>query len=335
MMTQAVEWPDEVDEILCGDLVVGVGTLTPKGGVALASVTTLGIRDREAGSVGFTTSMGFGRKLERIARDPRVAMAYHTRRHGASQRPGYVLVEGRAAVRTVARAQLMERAAACLGQVAEGRFWDWWLKTYYDDRMLVSVEVERIVWWPEHDTSDAIVLGSPLPVGDALSQMAEGDPWSPRAGLRWADRASAKGHLLLGMVQADGWPAILPVRLMDRVGGCLALEATRGRLPSGTRRAGVLAHDFHRSLIGLWTSTGTGWLDAGAGRGTWSPHTGHFFYAPPIKPLLLLGNGAAARWGYRQAVRSGRESSLEGALKLPPAAIRVSGRSAAREHSED
>lgn len=238
-------------------------------------------------------------------------------------------------MRTVARGQLMERAAACLGQVAEGRFWDWWLKTYYDDRMLVSVEVERIVWWPDDEKSDPVVLGSPLPPADAASQAGEGDVWSPRARLRWTDRANRKGQLLLGTVQADGSPAILPVRLAGRVGGCLALEATRGSLPPGSRRAGVLAHDFHRGLIGLWTSTGTGWLDAGAGRGTWSPHTAHFFYAPPLKPLLLLGNGAAARWGYRQAVRSGRESSLEAALSLPPAPIRISGRSAARDHVED
>lgn len=334
MTTKGVEWPDEVDEILNGDLVVGVGTLTPKGGVALASVTTLGIRDREAGSVGFTTSMGFGRKLERIARDPRVAMAYHTRQHGASRRAGYVLVQGRAAVRTVARARLIETAAACLGQLAEGRFWDWWLKTYYDDRVLVSVEVERIVWWPDAE-SDAIVLGSPLPAEDASSQTAEGDVRSPRARLRWADRAGRKGQLLLGTVQDDGFPAILPVRASGHRGGCLAFEAARGSLPSGSRRAGVLAHDFHPGLIGLWTSTGTGWLEARAGGATWSPHTAHFFYAPPVKPLLLLGNGAAARWGYRQAVRSGRESALEAALHLPAAAIRISGGTAPHDHVEN
>ena len=329
MTGTAIEWPDDVDEILCGDLVVGVGTLTPKGGVALASVTTLGIRDREAGTVGFTTSMGFGRKLERIARDPRVALAYHTRQHGVSKRPGYLLVQGRASVRAVARRELMLRASACLGQVADGRFWDWWLKTYYDDRVLVSVRAERILWWPG-DESTAIVLGQPLPAIEAPSQIAEGDPWQPRARLRWADRASRRGHLLLGTVQADGMPFILPVDIVQRLGGCLALRATRGALPSGSRRAGLLAHDFHRSLIGLWTSTGTGWLEARAGSGTWSPHTGHFFYAPPVKPLLLLGNGAAARWGYRQAVRSGRETSLEAALHLPPAAVRQSATESTR-----
>lgn len=328
MTGSAIEWPDDVDEIFCGDTVVGIGTVTPKGGVALASVTTLGIRDREAGTVGFTTSMGFGRKLERIARDPRLAMAYHTRQHGRSKRPGYVLVQGCASVRPVARRELVARASDCLGQVAEGRFWDWWLKTYYDDRVLVSVRAERILWWPG-DQSKAIVLGPPLPAGEAPSQRAESDPWQPRAALRWADRASRKDHLLVGTVAADGMPLILPVEIVEHLRGCLGLRATRGALPSGSRRAGLLAHDFHRNLIGLWTSTGTGWLEARAGRGTWSPHTGHFFYAPPVKSLLLIGNGAAARWGYRQAVHSGREALLETALHLPPAAARRSGSGAA------
>jgi hypothetical protein len=330
MTGKAIEWPDDVDEILCGDLVVGVGTLTAKGGVALASVATLGIRDREAGTVGFTTSMGFGRKLERIARDPRLAIAYHTRQHGGSQRPGYVLVQGRATVRMVARREVMDRAAACLGQVADGRFWDWWLKTYYDDRVLVSVQVERILWWPDNE-STAVVLGRPLPAVEAASQVADGDPWQPRAALRWADRASRRGHLLLGTVEADGMPLILPVDIVQRIGGCLGLRPTRGAIPSGSRRAGLLGHDFHPRLIGLWTSTGTGWLEARDGNGTWSPHTSHFFYAPPVKSLLLLGNGAAARWGYRQAVRSGRETALEAALQLPPAAVRLSGEEATRQ----
>jgi hypothetical protein len=66
-----VGWTDEIDEILVGDLVVAVGMPTPMGGVALASVTPIGLRDRDAGTVGFTSSLGFGRKLERIAADPR------------------------------------------------------------------------------------------------------------------------------------------------------------------------------------------------------------------------------------------------------------------------
>ena len=56
----------------------------------------IGLKDRERGTVGFTTSLGFAKKLERLKREPRVALAYHAREHGFSNRPEYVLVQGRA-----------------------------------------------------------------------------------------------------------------------------------------------------------------------------------------------------------------------------------------------
>ncbi len=51
----------------------------------MTAVAPIGLRDRVAGTVSFTTSLGFGRKLERIERDPRVALAYHAREHGKSR----------------------------------------------------------------------------------------------------------------------------------------------------------------------------------------------------------------------------------------------------------
>ena len=118
--------------MLSGDLVGTVGSPTPAGGVVLNSVTPLGLRDRELGTVTFTTSLGFGKKLERIAADPRIAVAYHTRQHGHSTRPGLVVVQGSASVRAdfsdEDRGQVRAQAADHVGQLAEGRFWDWWLK---------------------------------------------------------------------------------------------------------------------------------------------------------------------------------------------------------------
>src|ERR1700738_3876817 len=58
------------------------------------SADRLDARDRDAGTVGFTTSLGFGRKLERIRRNPQVALAFHAREHGRSRRADYVLVQG-------------------------------------------------------------------------------------------------------------------------------------------------------------------------------------------------------------------------------------------------
>src|SRR6266571_9194157 len=77
-----VHWPDEVDAILGGDLTAALAYLTPARGAVLTAVAPIGLRDREAGTVTFTTSLGFGRKLERILRQPQVALAYHAREHG-------------------------------------------------------------------------------------------------------------------------------------------------------------------------------------------------------------------------------------------------------------
>src|SRR3569623_1530546 len=92
-------WNDEVDAVIGGDLTAAVAYGTPAGGAVVTAVAPVGLRDRERGTVGFTTSLGFGKKLERLRRDPRIALAYHARDHGfATDRPEYVLVQGRATV---------------------------------------------------------------------------------------------------------------------------------------------------------------------------------------------------------------------------------------------
>src|SRR5688572_19615105 len=123
-----VTWDDDVDEVLAGDLTAALGYRTPAGGVVVQAVAPIGLRDRQAGTVGFTTSLGFSKKLKRIERDPRVAMAFHAREHGASASGCYVLVQGRA--RVVAepseeeRARVRAHATAHLGPLREGWFWD-------------------------------------------------------------------------------------------------------------------------------------------------------------------------------------------------------------------
>ena len=305
-----VTWPDEVDEILTGDLVVAVGSPTPKGGVVLTSVTPLGLRDRAAGTVTFTTSLGFGRKLERIAADPRIAVAYHTRHHGHSARPGLVLVQGVASVRAKIpepeREQLAAQADRHIGQLVSGRFWDRWLSVYYRDRVLVDIAVHRILWWPSGVTGDGPdVLGDPRPDGPPASQDPPHDPTAPRVAMAKVRRSTRRPHLLLGVLHADGMPSIIPVSIAATDDAGLIIGDGAALLPPGGRRAGFLAHDFRPKLIGLSTATHTGWLEVD-GTARWTPHTRRSFVAPPNKTLLLLGNGAAARWGYRRALRNGR-----------------------------
>ena len=96
----AVNWSDEVDEILAGDLAAGFAYLTPAKGVVITPMAPLGLRDREAGTVTLTTSLALWKKLDRIRRNPGVAVAYHAREHGRTDRPGFVLVQGRASFST-------------------------------------------------------------------------------------------------------------------------------------------------------------------------------------------------------------------------------------------
>jgi hypothetical protein len=63
-------WADLDDEIIGGDLTAAPGYATPAGGAVATPVAPLGLRDRAAGS--FTTSLGFGRKLDRISKNLRI-----------------------------------------------------------------------------------------------------------------------------------------------------------------------------------------------------------------------------------------------------------------------
>src|SRR5215218_3348712 len=125
-----VTWDDDVEDVLAGDLTAALGYRTPAGGAVVMAVAPIGLHDRGQGRVGFTTSLGFSKKLERIAKDPRVALALHAREHGSSSSPAYVLAQGRAHVverpSAARKEEVFEHAARYLGATPRGRFWDFW-----------------------------------------------------------------------------------------------------------------------------------------------------------------------------------------------------------------
>jgi len=75
MMREPVRWSDEADEVISGDLTAAAAYITPAGGAVVIAVAPCGLGRRDRGVIGFTTSLGFSRKLERIIRDPHVALA--------------------------------------------------------------------------------------------------------------------------------------------------------------------------------------------------------------------------------------------------------------------
>ena len=302
-----VTWDDEVEKVLAGDLTAALGYRTPAGGVVVQAVAPIGLRDREAGTVGFTTSLGFSKKLERIERDPRVAMAFHAREHGSCESASYVLVQGRA--RIVAepteeqRETVRTQATAYLGPAREGWFWDRWLQQYYSVRVPVDVEVDRIVIWPGLDCADSPrVEGEALPTGEPEPQAPPKKGTGPRLDTaRAARRLRSSAHTLLGYAGADGRPLVLPVDVASVSEGGLELSASAA-LPAGGRRAGLLGHSYRPQLIGLETRQYTGWLEVSPeGRSVYAPHTETGYKAPPNKTLLLLLNGALAKRGVRAA----------------------------------
>jgi hypothetical protein len=148
-----VSWPDAVDDVLAGDMTAVLSYSTPARGAVPSAVAPIGMRDRDAGTVTFTSSLGFGKKFERIEADPRVSLAYSARDHGRSERPEYVLVEGRAEPdpepSQARREEVRERATDFLGEPKSGFFWDRWMREYYIVRIPVDVRIERIVVWPD------------------------------------------------------------------------------------------------------------------------------------------------------------------------------------------
>jgi hypothetical protein len=302
----AVTWSDAADEIIGGDLTAGVAYVTPAGGAVVTAVAPIGLRDREAGTVTFTTSLGFGRKLDRLRREPRIALAYHARDHGFSERPEYVLVQGRATIveepdREYLEGVVQPAAQRFMGPPRRGVFWDRWLSAYYADRVPVHVAVERVVVWPDlRCAGQPEVFGTPLPPGPPPPQSPPKKGAGPRVEVDAAQRKlAALPHGLLAHVQADGYPTVLPVKIGGPCAAGITLNAADRVLPTGGRRAGLLAHDYRPKLIGLAARQHTGWLQDGV----YAPHTENGFKAPANKTLLLLGNGYLARRGLKRARR--------------------------------
>ena len=188
------EWSDADDRIIGGDLTAALAYLTPAEGAVVTPVAPIGLRDRTAGTVTFTTSLGFGRKLEAIERNPRVALAYHAREHGFAAEPRFVLVQGTASYDTDPDpALLLKRVAPAsarfMGPPRRGVFWDRWLSAYYGDRVLVTVRVERVVSWPDSRAGgEAVVVGAPLAPDAPPSQPAPSRGIGPRVDVQRAAR---------------------------------------------------------------------------------------------------------------------------------------------------
>jgi hypothetical protein len=310
-----VRWPDAADPAIRGDLTVAVAYITPAGGAVVTSVSPVGLGDREAGLISFTTSLGFPKKLERILRNPHVSLAYHTREHGFAASSSYVLVQGAASVDLQPSpqrlAELRQASEPFLGETRRGPIWDWLLREYHQERVFVDVDIQRVAVWPDLTARGAVtVTGADRPEM-ATGQEPPKNGTDPRVDVSAvARRIGGLPHRVLAYQGADGLPVIAPVAVSGHDDTGLHLDVPPGLLPPGGRRAGLLAHAFQPQCIGLGMRTLTGWLTVTDEGALYAPHTSKGLAAPPYKTLLTVSNGLLAKHGLWRARRDGTAERL-------------------------
>ena len=303
-------WPDDVDQILAGDLAAGVAYVTPAKGVVIAPMAPLGLRDREAGTVTVTTSLGLWKKVDRIRRNPAVAIAYHARDHGDATRPDVVLVQGTATIPEEPDRAWLEGAGPqmehFLGPRKDRGLWGRWLKVYNWNRVPIEIAVRRVVRWPDaRCAGEPEVLGEPLPDEPPAPQSPPAKGTAPRVDCgKAARRARSLPHTLLGWVGADGLPMVVTAEVRED-DDALALDVETGLLPPGGRRAGLTAHRFEPRMVGQEQRIHTGWLQADSATARYAPHTDAGYRLPASQLAFNIAAGAGTRLGLRAARKAG------------------------------
>jgi hypothetical protein len=142
------------------------------------------------------------------------------------------------------------------------------------------------------------VIGEPLIDAAPPVQKPPRNGSDPRVDARRAGRQiAAAPNRLLAYKDADGYPTVVPVDVLAADSHGLTLEPA-WPLPSGGRRAGLLAHSFGPQVIGLAQRLYTGWLGCGEVV-RYAPHTARAINLPSNRTLTLMVNGLVARRGTR------------------------------------
>jgi len=303
-----VTWDDYIDDIITGDAAVGFASVTPAGGVVIMPMAPLGLRDREAGTVTITTSLGLPKKLVRLRKNPSVALAYHAREHGFSSSPLYVVLQGTAMVDPEPDREWLEsitpewerflgpRKTGVLGRLMD---------IYYWERVAIRIQVRRVL---VHDGTSAPprVMGEDLPSSAPAPQSPPSGGTGPRVDTKKVTaHLDRLPHSLLGWVGADGLPMVARVRGLGDDQSGVRLTTTDGVLPAGGRRAGLTSHSFQRHMVGQEQRVHTGWLEVDGDRAIYAPHTKAGHALPGSSTLFAVGAGVGMRPGYKKAKELG------------------------------
>jgi hypothetical protein len=301
-----VQWDDTVDSVLGGDSAAGFSYVTPAGGVVVLPMATIGLRDRAAGTVTLTTSVGLPKKLHRLQQNPRVAISYHAREHGECTVPLHVVVQGTAALSPPDREWLRsitpqwEKFLGPRHHGLLGRLMD----VYYWERVAITIQICRI-WMFDGVNPEPQVLGE-APPADPAPQAPPRAGTTPRVdAMKTASHMNRLPHSVLGWVGGDGMPMLTRVAAAGVSPAGIRLTGLDAALPAGGRRAGLTSHMFRKHMIGQEQRVHTGWLTVDNDGALYAPHT-EKGYALPGSPLLMaVGGGIATRRGARQAAKEG------------------------------
>lgn len=303
-------WPDPVETVVEGDHVVMLAYVTPASGVVLTPVTNFGPHDRRAGTMTVNSSVGAPKKLDRVRRNPHVALAFHTRAHALCDRSEFVLAQGRAALSAPVAdypASILERWERFERWSDVGHLWKRWLRVYAL-RVGIETAVERVRVWQNLSCGGPAEVHGTTPAGPPPPQSPPRGGTGPRIDHVRAARSAARlPHVLLGWVGADGLPEVAPVEISGTTADGIVLEAPKGLVPPGGRRAGLTAHWFARGVIGQHQRVHTGWLEPApdGSKLIYAPHTAATYRFPASEILFRVVAGGGTRWRLRRARRAG------------------------------
>ena len=159
------------------------------------------------------------------------------------------------------------------------------LEVYYWQRVAITIEVERIVAYPD-DAAPASrqVLGDraagPAPPADAAAdgtgpRVDAGTVAAHASGCRTRCSAGAVRTTCRGRPGRGGRGRLTP--------GVAASRPAAARFRAGGSRAGLTSHWFQPRMIGQEQRVHTGWLEDEGDRGPYSPHTKAGYRLPASK----------------------------------------------------
>jgi hypothetical protein len=184
--------------------------------------------------------------------------------------------------------------------------WEPVLRAYHW-RIAVEMEVERVLVWPDLACRGPAEIYGPPQAEPSAPQRKPRNGTGPRINHRRAARRAANlDNTLLGWVGGDGFPIVAPVGIKGVTEHGITLRLPEGvPLPSGGRRAGLLAHSFSRYTFGQHQRKHTGWLEVEPRRAVYAPHTESGYHLPSSRFLYRIAAAVATNRGLRAARRAG------------------------------